>query len=257
MRPVPHLSKLLAALLLVVSCAACSTVFPSNSDTLATGLGKLGELKGQPDGADVVLVPDLHETHGGVTGGGPHWTRHRKWQMRALRFLALKGWTLLGAEHREGRLPDDELARSQRRTFEDANESGIDPDSLNLYMPLRVQWEIPQLTVLGVEDRELYDADVRALEDINRLRRSDGISEDQKNPAIYQLVTSIVAHKDARGRAAAANLHAAMLRLGHQRAVLLLGAGHIASAHEELTRLGHRVILFRSDALEPVLHSLR
>ncbi len=257
MRALPRLSNIIASLLLVLCCWACSTVFPARSDTLAAGLGKLGDVQGLPEESDVILVPDLHETHGSITGGGQLWTRHRKWQLRALRFMALKGWTLLGAEHREGPLPDEELARSQRRSFEEALESGVDPDSLNMFMPLRVQWEIPQLTVLGVEDKTLYDADVRALDDINRLRRTDGLPEDQKLTAIQQLVANIVSHKDARGRAAAANLHAAMLRLGHQRAVLLLGAGHIASAHEELTRLGHHVLLFRSDALEPLFRSLR
>jgi hypothetical protein len=243
--------------LLILSWPACSTTFPSAADSLSEGLARLGAVHGDTTNPDVVLVPDLHETHGSVTGGGPVWTRHRKWQMRALRFLASKGYRLLGAEYALGPLPLDGPAATQRRVYDEALSDGVDPDSLNLYIPLRVQWELPEVTVLGVEDPALYTADLNTLTEINKLRSLPTPEALEAVALMQQLVASLLEHRDRRGAAAARNLHALMKQHSLPRAVLVIGALHVPAASEALSQLGLSVCLFSSDALKPLQRALR
>ncbi len=246
----------LGSLALILS--ACAQHLPLAVESVPDGLRHLGEVAGSAAATtDIVLLCDRHETHGAITRSSSAWMALRKANARAVRFLLTKGFSLLGAEAALGPLPDDTIAYAHRQAWTEARDQGEDIDAINIYQPLRFQWDhAPQLEVWGIEDPAQYALDTDALERINALRLAEFANQaevDAAKLAITALTDQIRSRADARGTAAARNLHERMQQSGAERAMLLLGSAHCVAALRELQRLGHGVLFFRAHAMNQVV----
>lgn len=234
----------------------CASPPPLDARTdLVTGLRTLGRVETfvEADGPLVVVIKDRHAVHGAITRVRGRLRSVQTENSRAVRFLVSKGFRLLGCEAPRGDLPEEGPARAHREAVREALADGDDVNALTVYQPLRYAVEFAErLVVKGVEDPELYAADVAALEEIIELRgiltRNDTerehVAELVKKER--QLVRLVRSHADARGRYAAENLLKAAA--GQERAMLMLGGAHAPGIVSALREQGARVILFECRA---------
>jgi len=240
----------------------CAAPPPGSEVPLLEGLARYGTVTEawaavEADSAvsrlEIVVLKDRHAVHGAITRErGPLFHIQRE-NRGAIGFLALKGYALLGCEAALGPLPDDTHgpASAHRAAVREALAGGDRLHGLTVYQPIRYEEEFRGvLTVLGMEDPDLYQEDADRLEDIISLRRIASradIDADARRDAIRAMLANMKAissQVDARGRAAACNLIETMLIDGHRRAILMLGGAHARGALEQLMDAGVTVHLF-------------
>ena len=198
-----------------------------------------------------MLIKDRHSTHGAITRVRGRLGDIQRENRLAVSFLVQKGFSLLGCEAALGPLPEGEIAGAHAAAVRRALEERDNLDRLTVYQPIRYAVEFEgRLTVLGVEDRELYEADVACLERINDVRpmlaRSDTSPEERRELLIEsrRLMGAIRERAAERGRRAAGNLLALMESRRVDRAILLIGGAHVPSASRELSRRGVPHLVF-------------
>jgi hypothetical protein len=130
---------------------------------------------------------------------------------------------------------------------------GRDPSELLTYQPLRYEVEFAgRLTVVGVEDPELYGADVARFEEWRaagrRLLRERLDDPERRELVLAQrrLLEGIRRNAEARGRSAAIRLLRRMEAAGARRAALLIGGAHADGATAELLAHGVSVVVFEA-----------
>jgi hypothetical protein len=202
----------------------------------------------------VVVVMDRHFAGGGLTYVDDDLRALQREHRRLVADLLDRGFALFGAEWRRGPLPkdDDPAAAAHRDRARRALEEGDDLDRLSIYQPIRFEVEFDgRLSVVGVEDPKLYDADVAALErlqDLATLKRRHDTADGPDDDAILEewarLRVAMRARIAPRGRAAARALIEEMDARGAERAILVLGAAHVPAAAEELATLGVDAFVF-------------
>ncbi|HYC76735.1 MAG TPA: hypothetical protein VEI02_03805 [Planctomycetota bacterium] len=260
-----------AASVLLLACAACSVAPPPlpADAPLDAVLARHGEaatvpaepVDSRPSPLEVVLVRDRHFAGDGITYVDEGLRAVQREHRRLLDDLVGRGFRLLAVEWRKGPLPgdDDPLAAAHRDAVRRALETGDDLDRWSIYQPIRYEMELAgRAVVVGVEDPELYDADVAALERLLDLARAsrldegtDGGARDAGRLAERARIRRAMRLRIApRGRAVARNLLLAMEAYDARRAVLLVGAAHVPAASAELAARGvpHRVFTTRSFA---------
>lgn len=251
-------------LLPAILLAGCMIHEPGPEVPLEEGLGLFGRVTAAP-GADagtglahlqVVLIRDRHPVHGRITRERGPLRDVRRDNRRAIGFLVRKGFLLLGCEAALGPLPDDDgPAAAHRKAVREALAEGDRLHDLTVYQPIRYEEEFRNvLTVLGMEDPELYNADAERLERIIEIRALAGradIPTDARSKATSEMrahMKAISANIHKRGRAAAGNLVAHMLAKGIDRAILLLGGAHAAAALEAFRKAGVSVRVFECES---------
>jgi hypothetical protein len=229
---------------------------PGPEASLVSGLGYYGRVLAI-DGEErtVVVIKDRHPVHGAITRTRGPIRRVQEQNHGAVSFLVAKGFTVLGCEAPLGPLPLEGPARRHRDAIEEASAARDSLDALTVFQPIRYEMEFADaLEVLGVEDPELYGADVERLKRILEIRRA--LARNDVSVAAPEALAAnerelrqeIRAGADERGRRAAANLLEAMEEAGSDRGILLLGGAHARGAAEELGKLGVRILVFECAA---------
>lgn len=247
------------ALAIVASCATERPLAPADAP-LAEALAAHGTAEFFPGAAaeEVVVVRDRHYVGGGITFVDDDLRTLQREHGRLVADLVGRDFGLMGAEWRRGPLPDDDVAEAHREAAREALETGDDLNRRSIYQPIRYEVEFAgRLAVVGVEDPEMYDADVSALDvltELSRLRRrhdtTDGPSDAEIERRWNDVRRAMRARTAPRGREAAKNLLAAMRDRGVRRAILLIGAAHVPAVAEGLRAEGvpHYVFTARSFA---------
>jgi hypothetical protein len=234
------------ALSVVAGCATERPAPPLEAPTAAL-LAVRGGSSFIPGGRplEVVVIRDRHFSGGGLTFVDEDLRRLQREHRRLVGELVARGFRLMGAEWRNGPLPEDDVAADHRRAVREAIEEHDDLDRWSIYQPIRYAVELEgELVVTGVEDAELYDADVAALDRLFVIARAardvDGAPRAALDAAAkerFRIRGEMMSRIDPRGVAAARNLVAAMEERGERRAILLIGAAHVPSASRELAAL--------------------
>ena len=206
----------------------------------------------------VVLIRDRHAVHGSITRERGPLRDVRRDNRHAIGFLIRKGFLLLGCEAALGPLPDDDgPAAAHREAVREALAEGDRLHDLTVYQPIRYEEEFRNvLTVLGMEDPELYKTDAEHLERILDLRLVAGradIPEDARSAAVRDMgvhMEEISRNVRKRGHAAACNLVEHMLAEGIDRAMLMLGGAHAAGALAAFQEAGVSVRIFECESYQ-------
>ena len=242
-------------------CAGCAgPAAPPRDAPVATVLQFHGRAEThQAQGPrEVVIIRDRHPTGPGITYVDDELRALQREHHELVTDLVAREFRLLGCEFNLGPLPTDGAAADHLDRLAWAEEQGDDPNRWSVYQPLRYQREFAgRLEVLGVEDPELYQADLAALDrldDVVRLRRrtdwTSGPTDDELRRNEAQILVSIRLNVQKRGAAAARNLVRLMDERHAPRAILMLGAAHVPSASRTLSELNVRHHVFTAPGFE-------
>ncbi len=257
LRPAPF-----GAVLFLAMCAGCATPQPPPADTpLAAALtffGTIQTVDGTSPEPEVVVIRDRHATGGGITYVDDELRALQKEHHALVTYLVGRGFHLFGCEFRKGPLPTDGVGQEHLGHLEWAAENGDDPNRWSVYQPLRYQHDFgPKLLVVGVEDPDLYDADVSSVEKLTetaRLQRrpdwTSGPTDADLKRREVELLGNIRKNVARRGAAAARNLAALLVERKERRAILMLGAAHVPAASLTLADLGIRHHVFTAASFE-------
>lgn len=247
--------------LFLLLAAACESVpmKPRDPTSVATALATWGDVReiereGSPR---VVIIADRHPIGAGITFLPEGHRRQQKEQSRAVAWLVDNGYRLMGCEFAKGPLPTDGPAEAHRASIREVLDEGDDLDRWSHFQPVRYEWiHRGSLRVVGVEDPDLYAADVRDLEsilDIREFRRrrsgSEGPDDATLDAREKALLGRIRSHVDARGRLAASNLLDEAARTGAEAVILFLGAAHCGAAAGECAARGAAVTVWSPASL--------
>lgn len=241
--------------LLLVACA--SPQLPPDELSSRKALATYGSIGGDArlQEPDVVIIADRHPVTGRLGYDGGPLVQVRRENTLAVRTLLRRGFDLMGCEFSRGPLPEDGIARRHREMFRTVQLGSSNPDHYNVFQPIRYEMSFAgRLTVLGVEDPELYEQDTERLEEIRALRRNlvflTAVERSQARARMLELVEGIEANVDARGIAAAKNLLELKRAGGHGRSILFIGAAHVPAAMHTLEAQEVQVLVFRCHALD-------
>lgn len=248
-----HLPPLLLLALALVGCQATP---PGPKVALRVGLAHYGSSSGvaaTPEMPRIVIIRDRHPVHGAITRERGPLYRVRAENRGAIGFLIVKGYRLLGCEWPYGPLPrDTKPARAHRDATRTAIEGHDNLDRLSVFQPIRYEEELgDRISVLGMEDPDLYHADRERLLKIQDFRRiagrEDAPDQDREKARreMASLLRKISGNRHARGRAAARNLLKHMDRFKIARAALLIGGAHADAAREALEEQGVQAMVFQ------------
>lgn len=245
---------------LVLLFGSCMVQEPGPAVPLEEGLRLYGRISAEPvpEGPvglahlEVILIRDRHAVHGAITRERGPLQKIQRQNRGAIGFLVRKGFRLLGCEAPLGPLPDDHgPAAAHRAAVRRALAEGDPLHGLTVYQPIRYEEEFRGvMTVLGMEDTKLYQADVERLEKIIELRRVAGRADAPREErtealrAMLEHMRAISAQVEQRGQAAACNLVEHMLVEGIDRAMLMLGGAHVPGALQTLLAEGVNVRVF-------------
>jgi hypothetical protein len=230
---------------------------PTPSQPLDAALASLGSatlVEGREGvTGEVVLIKDRHAVGPGIFQVDEKQRAFHREQRAVVGHLVARGFTLLGCEHTLGPLPRNAAADDHLAVIARAKADGDDVNGWSVFQPLRYEVELQgRLTVLGVEDPDLYQQDLDTLAQIEKTlrvasdREKSGLSAKALSDEETRLRRKITANVGARGAAAARNLVAAMRERGVDKAILMLGASHVPGASAELQAAGVRHWVFEA-----------
>jgi len=237
-----------ALLLLFLGCQATAPKWNA-STPLEEGLSHFGTIIHRPAAPaerEIVVLMDRHTLTPGITRErGP--IMEVRGQVRdAVEFLLSKDFSFLGCESPLGPLGDDAVAMAHREATRDAIRENDRLNALTIYQPIRLEEELgSRITVFGIEDPDLYSADREALQQIREYRRKRPRSSPSDVALLREaellLVRGIMDNARPRGEKAAKNLLKLMAERGENRAIMLIGGGHVPAVRSALAREGAAV----------------
>ncbi len=244
--------------LLLAGCAGPAAPPPSASVAAVLQFHGKVETHDAPGPREVVIIRDRHPTGRGITYVDDELRALQREHHELVTDLVAREFRLLGCEFSRGPLPKDGAAADHLDRLAWAEEQGDDPNRWSIYQPLRYQRDFAgRLDVLGVEDPDLYRADLAALDrldEVVRLRRrtdwTTGPTDDELRRNEAQILVAIRLNVQKRGAAAAQNLVQLMDERHAPRAILMLGAAHVPSASRALSELKVRHHVFTAPGFE-------
>ena len=207
------------------------------------------------DVPDIVVIKDRHPlTRRRVS---PRQQALHRQHRLLVGYLVANGFDLLGCEAPLGPVEDSDYLAEETARIRRADRDDV-RDEHALFQPLRYRLEHGErLTVVGVENPEIFAADIASFRTFlgarRRMARRDITDEERRALAREAVVAtrSVSRNVRVRGEAAARNL-VAMMGTRHRRAMLMIGARHVPSAVETLQKAGYRVDVFEAEDFEGV-----
>ncbi|MCA9321590.1 MAG: hypothetical protein KDB53_12685, partial [Planctomycetes bacterium] len=151
------------------------------------------------------------------------------------------GYDLLACEQPLGPLADRKETAAEFRVIRQRLRPVEDLDEYGVFQPLRfAMLHEGRLTVVGIEDPELYAADHDAWEEfIEGTRKGKRNDRPPEERALWLERAALASRRLdrnvlPRGRAAGRNLVALMRERGSQRAVLMIGGAHVPGVVDAL-----------------------
>lgn len=250
---------------LFLACTGCGTARPdhvsphASFESAALTIGDIVEksFDKDPEERHIVIVMDRHATTSSFMRLRPQLREVQRSNRMLVEYLVAHDYSLLGCEKELGELKETEKTAKQFAAARGRLDPVDELDHFSVYQPIRFKLMFEgRLAVFGVEDPELYAADVARLKtmlEASRIAKRYDMEDEKRKEAertMRQMTAELSDNIIRRGVRAAQNLCDLMQETGRKKAILLIGGAHCRAAADIFKNRKIPYVIFRPSNYE-------